>query len=119
MLDRVVKNHHITQSPRFLLCLRSGQSSIGTKKLRFFPAKNPIDACWEVVYWQSSGFRGCAAQIFAIYEWHKPLFVQIVLHPKIALCKDGTKLYFYAIYALFILFVGSHIDPQNLKKPVL
>jgi hypothetical protein len=40
----------------------------------------------------SSGLRGCAAQIFALYEWGKPLFAQIVLRPKIALRVNSAKL---------------------------
>jgi hypothetical protein len=31
-----------------------------------------------------------------------------------ALHNDSAKLHFFAVIALFIFFVGIHIDPQNL-----
>jgi hypothetical protein len=48
-------------------------------------------------------------QNFALYGLRKLLFAQIGLRCLCAERKDGAKLYFCAVFALFVFFVGIHI----------
>jgi hypothetical protein len=41
---------------------------------------------------------------------------QIVLRRFCALCKDGAKLYFCAVFALFVFFVGIHIFYRQSRR---
>ncbi len=56
----------------------------------------------EWLYWLRSAK-------LALYGWRKPLYAQIVLCRLCAERKGGTKLYFCAVFALFVFFVGIHI----------